>query len=75
MHALLEMVPGLGQFLSYDWELLGRGVPGHDFSRDSFNNLAVQTLQFQCPATVLGTDLLVEREAQGWIRSALLCTC
>lgn len=75
MHALLEMVPGLGQFLGYDWELLGKGVSGQDFSRDSFNNLAVRTLQFQCPARVLGIDLLLERGAQGWIRSALRCTC
>lgn len=47
MHALLEMVPGLGQLLSYDWELLGRAVPGPDFSRDSFNNAAVQALQLR----------------------------
>lgn len=44
MHALLEMVPGFGQLLSYDWELLGRAMPGPGFS---FNNVAVQTLQLQ----------------------------
>lgn len=75
MHAPLEMVPGLGQFPSYDWELLGRVVPGQNSSKDSSNRLAIQTLQFQCPATVLGTDLLVQREAEGWVRSGLRCAC